>query len=141
MKFKRVFRHHDEWEEAKAGMWRRPTGTERDFLIAKCSDFMKDTAAFKAAMLRALEEWPISCEVNFTSRSNNKQAWLGHAACCIAIDCPEEPTRAAWWTLTKKQRDAADAAAAEVIQEWERRYAECLSTKSESTSLPLLASV
>lgn len=82
-------------------------------------------------MYRAIEEWPNSCEVNLTSRANNRQAWLGHAACCIAIECPEEPTRAAWWTLTQAQRDAGDEAAAEVIREWERRY-NCQNTGSES---------
>lgn len=121
-KLKRVFAHYSTWEEAKAGMWRRPTGNERDYLIQKCAEFMSITSQFKSAMLRAIDEWPISCEFNFTSRANNRQAWLGHAACCIAINCPEEPTRAAWWTLTQKQRDDADMAAAEVIDIWERRY-------------------
>ena len=132
-KLKRVFRHYSEWEEAKAGMWRRPTGSERDYLIAKCSEFMNDTAQFRAAMLRAISEWPESCEVNFTSRGNNRQAWLGHAACCIAIDCPEEPTRAAWWTLSKAKRDAADEAAAEVIEIWEAKYG--------ASPMPILAEV
>lgn len=133
MKIKRVFHHYSLWEEGHFGMWRRPTGSEREYLILKCAEFMADTARFRAGMIRAISEWPISCEVNFTNRSNNRQAWLGHAACCISVDCPEEPTRAAWWTLTKKQRDDADAAAAEVIEMWERRYTGadlCLSTES-----------
>jgi hypothetical protein len=134
-KIKRVFHHHDLWEEAGAGMWRRPTGSERQYLIQKCAEFMDNTDAFREAMYQAIEEWPISCEVNFTNRNNNRQAWLGHAACCIAIECPEEPTRAAWWTLSKAKRDAADAAAAEVIEEWERRYLERLKPEPENASL------
>ena len=122
--FERVWRHYSEWEETHAGLWRRVAGMERDELINKCSVFMADTSRFKAGMLRAIDEWPVSCEVNFTTPSLNRQAWLGHAACCIAIGCPEEPTRAAWWTLTQEQRDAGDEAAAETIKEWERRYSE-----------------
>lgn len=136
IKIKRVYHHHDKWEEAKAGMWRRPTGSERDYLVQKCAEFMANTDAFREAMYQAIEEWPVSCEVNFTKRSGNRIAWLGWAACCIAIDCPEEPTRAAWWKLTRQQREDADAAAAEVILEWERRYKEgeqpCLRIESAS---------
>lgn len=103
-------------------MWRRPTGSEREYLIQRCVEFMANTEAFRDAMYQAIEEWPISCQVNLTNRANNRQAWLGHAACCIAIDCPEEPTRTAWWMLTQEQRDAADAAAAEAIEVWESSY-------------------
>lgn len=117
----RIYHHYEKWEETKAGMWRRPSGEERNILIAQCKEFMSDTSQFRAAMLRAIEEWPISCEVNFTTKAINRQAWLGHAACCIAIDCPEEPTRAAWWLLTEQQRNDADDAAAEVITIWEAR--------------------
>lgn len=121
-KLKRVYRPFSEWEETYAGMWMRPTGEERAQHIEKCALFMADTDAFRAAMLRAIDEWPNSCEVAFTSTASNRQAWLGHAACCIAIGCPEEPTRAAWWKLTQEAREAGDAAAAEVILIWEERY-------------------
>lgn len=137
-KIKRIFHHHSKWEEADAGMWRRPTGSEREWHIQRCHEFMEDTARFRDAMLKAISDWPISCEVNLSNPHNNRQAWLGHAACCIAIECPEEPTRAAWWKLTQKQRDDADDAAAEVIDIWERRQlGECQSTELESASLML----
>lgn len=109
---------------------------ERDEHINRCSGFMADTCRFRAAMERVIVEWPISCEQNLTCMDLNRQAWMGHAACCIAIGCPEEPTRAAWWTLTQEQRDAADAAAAEVITEWERQFIEkqlCQSDQLELT--------
>jgi hypothetical protein len=122
-KFNRVYRPYYEWEETAAGLWRRPTGDERSAWILRCAEFMAVTVNFRNGMLRAIEEWPNSCEVNFTSYASNRQAWLGHAACCISIGCPEEPTRAAWWTLTERQRVDADKAAAEVILIWEERYA------------------
>lgn len=126
---RRIFHPYHKWEETAAGLWVRPTGDERAVLIEKCRRFMSNTEAFRAAMFRAIDEWPISCEVNLTAKSINRQAWLGHAACCIAISCPEEPTRAAWWKLTERQRNLADEAAAEAIREWERRYAEMRSLK------------
>jgi predicted phosphoadenosine phosphosulfate sulfurtransferase len=135
--FERVFKHFEEWEETAAGLWRRPIGIEREHLIARCARFMANTEAFCEAMLRAIEEWPNSCEVSFTNPSLNQQAWLGHAACCIAIGCPEEPTRAAWWTLTQKQRDLADEAAAKVIQIWTVRYERQLKNKRPMPKRPL----
>jgi hypothetical protein len=119
---KRVYHHYEKWEETAAGLWRRPTGVERQMWIETAAEFMRDTELFRAGMLRAVKEWPISCEVNFTSPGTNQQAWLGHAACCISTGCPEEPTRAAWWTLTQELRDAADKAAAEVIVLWQNDY-------------------
>lgn len=119
-------------------MWRRPTGSERDYLIAKCTEFMSDTSRFRAAMFRAVLEWKVSSEVNLTNPHCNQQAWVGHAACCIAIDCPEEPTRAAWWNLTQQQRDDADLAALEAIEFWQSKYMgeypKCPSTQLELTS-------
>lgn len=119
---KRVYHPYNKWEETAAGLWRKQTGRERVLYMERCSAFMAVTALFRAAMFRVIQEWPISCEANFTTKSINRQAWLGHAACCIAIDCPEETTRAAWWTLTQPQRESADMAAAEAITEWERLY-------------------
>ncbi len=119
---KQVFHHYSKWEEGTSGMWRRPIGSERDFFIQKSLELMTDTAAFHDGMVRAIREWPISCEHNFTNHAKNRQAWLGHAACCIVAGSPEEPTRAAWWRLTQKQRDDADAAALAVIEAWQRSY-------------------
>src|SRR5690348_3445040 len=131
----RIHHPYQDWEETKAGMWKRPNGLERDEHINRCSAFMADTKQFRAAMLRAISEWPISCEQNLTCFDLNRQAWLGHAACCIAIGCPEEPTRAAWWTLTQEQRDAADAAAAEVIAIWEQQHTERMRCQSAQSVL------
>ena len=129
---KRVFHRYETWEETKAGLWKRPTGELRGQLIDQCALFMADTTQFHQAMLQVPIQWPISCEVNFTTRSVNRQAWLGHAACCIALNCPEEPTRIAWWRLTQRQRDAADAAAAEVIEAWEENYVRGLDAKGKN---------
>ena len=119
---RRIFYHYTDWEETYAGLWRRVSGEERQQLIAKCAIFMADTLQFQRAMAQVIQEWPISCEINFTIMAANRQAWLGRAACCLALQCPEEPTRSAWWMLTQAQRDDADTAAAMLITQWEHAY-------------------
>lgn len=104
-------------------MWRKITGEERIKFQSLASVLMKNPSAFKSAMLRALDEWPFACEANFTAPSVNKQAWVGHAGCCLATGSPEEVTRSAWWTLTQPEQDLANRAADEVIEQWNRTNA------------------
>jgi hypothetical protein len=117
-----VFHRYELCEEYAAGMWRIITGPERHALGRAAAALMRDPAAFETAMSRALDEWPFSCEAALTATIVNRIAWLGHAGCCIAVDCPEDITRAAWHTLTSSEQDAANAAALRVLMEWERRY-------------------
>jgi hypothetical protein len=74
-------------------------------------------------MLKAIDLWPVSCEHNLSCTGMNRQAWIGHAACCIATGCPEHITRLAWHTLTQKQQDEANAKADFAIKTWEERNA------------------
>jgi hypothetical protein len=119
---KRVYHHYEKWEEYKCGMWRQIHGQERVAMLITVETFMRDTAAFRLGMFRAISEWPFSCEDKLTCRSLNQQAWIGHAACCIAVGSPEEVTRCAWWNLSQDEQDRANAAATEAIQEWRKRY-------------------
>lgn len=122
-KLKRVFHHHDKWEDAAHGMWRRnSSGDERQAFLSKARALMIDTAAFFGAMERVTYEWPYSCEANFTAPGVNKLAWLGHAGCCLATGSSEDVTRQAWHTLNQEQQDAANAAAQLAIDGWETRY-------------------
>lgn len=126
-KFKRVFHHHDKWEDAAHGMWRRNTsGEERQGFLLKARSLMIDTPAFYEAMARVTREWSYSCEANFTAGSVNKLAWLGHAGTCLVTGAPEDVTRQAWHTLTQEQQDAANAAAQRAVNEWESRYVQRL---------------
>jgi hypothetical protein len=73
-------------------------------------------------MMKVIEAWPFSCETNMTDSSMNRQVWVGHAACCFALGCPESITRVAWHHLTQEQQDKANVKADQAIAEWERRY-------------------
>lgn len=116
--------YHPYWklEEHKFGMWRQVHGIDRHSFVALAADLMRDRQKFLAAMLRAVEEWPHSCEMAMTTPSLNRRAWMGHAGCCISIGSPEELTRLGWHTLTRTEQTIANAAADDAISEWERRY-------------------
>lgn len=122
MKTSRVYYHYEELEEFHAGMWRIIRGERRKDFIRLAADLMRAPLAFKDAMLRAVREWPKSCEFNFTSDSVNRIAWLGHAGCCLGVGSPEEATRCGWHTLNQAEQDAANAVAAEALSTWEASY-------------------
>ena len=123
MKLKRVYHRYELWEEIKCGMWRDVTGEERKHLKNKAIELMKNPERFKNAMMKAINKWKYSCEHHLSATNMNRQAWLGHAGCCIEMGLPEDITREAWHCIDKEQQIEADRVAAEVISEWEKRYA------------------
>ncbi len=120
---RRVYRHYTDMEEySPSGMWRIVSGAdERQHFIDAASALMADPARFKSAMMRAIDEWPNSCEVAMTTPSLNHLAWFGHAGCCLATGSPEDCTRLAWHTLDDYEQAAANDAASQVIAEWKRQ--------------------
>lgn len=103
-------------------MWRIVTGDTRKPFLEAAAALMNDAPAFKAAMIRAVHEWPNSCEMNFTAPTVNHQAWIGHAGCCIAVNSPEDITRQAWHTLIPAAQDLANQMADDAIDLWHRLY-------------------
>lgn len=65
---------------------------------------------------------PLACEHNLTEPAMNRLAWIGHAACCMAIGCPEETTRQAWGLLNDEQRVLANQEAEKALNEWLNEY-------------------
>src|SRR5262245_5667760 len=118
----RIYHHYERLEEFTCGMWRIVTGEARRPYKDAASRLMREPEAFKAAMLRAVDEWRCSCEHNLTSMASNRIAWLGHAGCCIATGSPEDITRDAWWTLTQAEQDEANRVAAEALAVWDARH-------------------
>jgi hypothetical protein len=82
-------------------------------------------------MLKVIKQWPISCEHNLTDFSINRKAWIGHAACCLALNVPENITRMAWHHLTEKQQDEANEKARIAIKIWEKIHIEKLKQKKQ----------
>jgi len=115
-----IYHHYTEWEEHHAGMWVAVTGKRRKMLISRAIRFTGNAALYGEYMIKVLDRWPISCEQNLSVSNSNRQAWIGHAATCIAIGCPEEITRCAWHYLTKEQQDEANLMADRAIARWEQ---------------------
>jgi len=127
---KKIYHHFRDCEEYGAGMWRHVFGEEKEILFNKAVLFTGNAELYGSWMLKVIDQWPKSCEHNLTNSSMNKQAWIGHAACCLAIGCPEDVTRLAWRELTQKQQDDANKKADYAISVWEKQYMEKQNAKA-----------
>lgn len=121
---RRVYYSYDQCEEffPDGGMWVSVTGPAAVAHSEAAAELMVDVPAFEAAMMRALTEWPKSCETNLTTGSRNKRAWLGHAGCWLGVGSPEECTRLGWHSLDDGEQYAANAAADRVLDAWRSTY-------------------
>ena len=124
MKIKRVYHHYKNCEEYASNMWKQVPIESRQNYQSKSCALMIDCDAFEAAMKRAIDEWPNSCEAALSASTMNHQAWMGHAGCAINHNAPEDITRLAWRTLSEHQQEMANAAADTVIAYWHTQYLE-----------------
>ena len=119
---KRIWHHYLTWEDYRHGMWRVAPKEERAALLPKAIKFTGNTELYGSYMLKVLSQWPIACEHNLSDRHQNRKAWLGHAACCLALGCPEDITRDAWGYLSQQQQDEANIKAQQAIDLWVEAY-------------------
>lgn len=120
MNLERVYFSYDKWEEWHFGMWRTVSGVERQRFVQQAIEFTGDHKLYGKWMMKVIKAWPYSCLHNLSNVTMNRQAWVGHAACCLAIGCPEDITRVAWHELTTKQQDKANHQADMAIAKFER---------------------
>lgn len=121
MRFKRIYHPYWDWEEIDHNMW--GDVSDRKAALNKAIEFTSDHKKYGRFMMRVIREWPISCENALTDYSSNRRAWVGHAACALAIGIPEDIIRQAWGYLTDEQRLLANKEADRAIREWEHAYA------------------
>lgn len=121
---RRVYYHYADREECCAdGMWRIVAGAaERTSFVVASGVLMAYPQQFRASMLRAVGEWPRSCEATMTTPSMNYRAWFGHAGCFLATGSPEDCTRLGWHTLAGEQQTVANQMADEAIAAWRTAY-------------------
>lgn len=91
-------------------------------MLAKAIEFTGDHKLYGSYMQRVVKEWPVSCENALTDYNMNRKAWIGHAACALALNCPEHITRKAWKELTNEQQYLANEEASRAIRAWENDY-------------------
>ena len=108
------------WEETYTNMWGNVD--DRNAFLKIAIEFTGNHKEYGKWMRKVIKEWPISCEHNLTAVTLNRKAWLGHAACALAIKCPEDIVRQAWSHLTEEQQRKANEQAEKAIKAWEKRY-------------------
>lgn len=121
-RFKRAWHPYESWEEIKFNMWGKVD--DRRSFINKAIAFTANHEEYGRFMRRVINEWPISCENALTDYYMNRKAWVGHAACALAMQCPEDITRQAWKALTYEQQYLANQEASRAISSWENMYIE-----------------
>lgn len=135
MKLKRVWLPIDQWEEINANMWGEVP--DRRLYLQRAVIFTGNHRLYGRYMMRVTHEWPNSCINALTDYNLNRKAWIGHAACALALRCPEDITRQAWGLLTDEQRILANSQASRAIQSWEMRYRESLGIR-QNMAKPML---
>lgn len=98
-------------------MWGK-VKTREDYL-AKAIEFTGNARLYGEYMLRVAREWKYSCEHNLSCETQNRKAWIGHAACALALLCPEDIVREAWGHLSEEQQREANHVADIAIKYWE----------------------
>lgn len=117
----RIYHPYWLWEEVQHNMWGKVDN--RAHYLNMAIEFTGSTELYGEFMMRATLNWPYSCEHNLTNKTQNRKAWIGHAAVALAFQCPEDIVRKAWGFLTEKQQIEANDKAALAIQSWETSYA------------------
>lgn len=116
----RVFLPYTDWEAFHAGLFNLTfTGSDVD----NSAELLKNPELLREQMEESTYAWPNSSLHNLTNESQNRQAWLGQAACCLHHGASEDATKAAWRTLTIEEQTLANQVADEVILKWEGEYA------------------
>ena len=121
LKFPRVYHQWQQWEEIKHNMWGQVSDRQKH--LDQAIQFTGNHKKYGAYMMRVVTEWPISCENALTDERLSKRAWVGHAACALALGCPEDIVRQAWGYLTDEQRLLANREAERAIRHWRTNYA------------------
>lgn len=117
MSIERIYHPYWLWEETDSNMW--GSVKDRKKYLKLAIEFTGDAALYGRWMLKVADKWRYSCEHNLTDAKQNRQAWIGHAACAFAHGIPEDIVREAWSHLTQEQQDSANKKADEAILYWE----------------------
>lgn len=115
----RIYHTWDKWECFRAGFFNNqpPKGLTDSQCEKLYCELLSDINEFKRIMLRVLFEWPNSTEHNLTNERMNRIAWMGQSALCYKYSIPAM-YRGGYNLLTEDQKQAADTAALECINDW-----------------------
>jgi hypothetical protein len=109
-----------EWEEVSANMWGKAKNKKQ--LLNYAIQFTGNHELYGEWMMKVVNLWPVSCK-HHLSKPGDKRSWVGHAACAMAFNCPEEIVRLAWGNLTIEQQEKANEKAQQAINFWRNKNA------------------
>lgn len=121
MTIKRIYHPYWEWEEIDHNMWGKVS--DNDGFLQKAIEFTGNHIEYGYYMMKVAQEWVKSCEHNLTNKTQNRKAWIGHAACAYHLKCPEHIVRMAWGHLNEDQQRLANKQAEQTIKYWESKHA------------------
>ena len=117
----RIWTHYTEWEDYQAGLYSL-TCEHEDDLCWQSQQLLSSPNRFLEIMELLALQWPTAYKVNLSDTSQNRQAWLGQAACCFNHGAPDYITKRAWWLLDDSQRIKANDTAQKIIDLYDRGY-------------------
>jgi hypothetical protein len=115
---KKIYHPYTEWEDFKAGMYDLTSDKK---MLKKAIIFTGNASLYGKWMIKVVDNWPVCCEQNLSDLLLSHNAWIGHAAACMAIKSPEEITRQAWAFLSENQQNEANAMAQKAIKYWHEK--------------------
>lgn len=115
-----IFKHYEEWEDFKAGMFSLNEVSNKDEKLQDAINLLSNSSSFYLTLRDVCMIWRVATDVNLTNKRQNRRAWLGAAACMFKYNVPEYITREAWGMLDEKVQILANSVADKIIFEYER---------------------
>ena len=97
-KINRIYHPYNLWEEINHNMW--GDVENKQSMLMRAIKFTGDHKNYGRFMRKVIKQWKYSCENALTDEFINRKAWLGHAACEVRMNCPEDITHQAWKYLS-----------------------------------------
>ena len=113
----RIYHPYWDWEEIEFNMW--GSVEDRHDMLHRAIEFTGDHEEYGKWMMKVATSWVKSCQHNLSNRTQNRKAWIGHAACAMSFGCPEDIVREAWGYLSEYQQILANEQAQIAIEYWE----------------------
>lgn len=118
---KRIYHPYWLWEDYLNGMYISSIQENENELIEKSIKLLSDINLFDKACSKVLKKWKYSCDENLSNKNQNRNAWIGAAACSITYGAREYITRIAWSNLNDFQKYNANKIAYINIKKYERK--------------------
>lgn len=107
---------YENWECFQAGLYRTQCEAWPDAMVT--AHQLLSSADIEETMIHVVQTWRVSREHYFKQSESTWRPWMGHAACCFEIGCPNWVTKKAWHLLTADEQYQADSIARKVHGEW-----------------------